>query len=306
MKKENLQKSIVLLGPSCVGKSLLSGQLSEELGLPVVCVDDVFAMAEYEQDGLLSKEPRVQNNFKKRCFAELEATTMAWTLEERKHKNVVLKQIDNIVNMYNKYHEILGGYDQVKKYLPDYDKVGRMGLIETVCYYNHLTLKVLKMLLKKIDTPVILDVPGYFGWEIPMEAISPKVQERFKTQYVDIDDMQKDISSILSSPQTILLEPGQDYQKRNAATHSSTNNMILKYLENYLKNAKIQISTNDLFYNPENKYFKQRRFIDAREAIAKDELKNKCEINNICHQILEMLDELSLEEKLDDDEQQEM
>lgn len=306
MKRENLQKSIVLLGPSCVGKSLLSGQLSQELDLPVICVDDVFAMAEYDFDGLLSEDEKVQRQFKKVCISEIKESTMAWTLKEKRHSTVIEKQIENILNMYNRYYHILGCYDEVQEYLPDYNQVRRMGLIETICYYNHLTLKVLKMLLKKIDTPIILDVPGFFGWEIPIEAIPPRVVKKFENNGIDVAQMQQDISSILSFPQTILLEPGQDYQKRNAANQSPTNNMILSNMQSYLPNAKIQVSTNELFHNPENKYFKQRRFIDAREAIAKEDLKNKSEINNICHQILEMLEELSLEEKNEEDNQQGM
>ena len=297
MKKENLEKTIVLLGPSCVGKSLLSGQLAKKLDLPVVCVDDVFAMAEYDADGFLSNNKKVQSAFVKRCVSELQASTMSWTLNDPKHSKVLVKQIKNIIETYKRYHDLLGDYEKVKQFLPDHQKINNMGVVESICYYNYLTLKVLKMILKKLDEPVILDVPGFFGWELPIEAISPKVLARFKENYMDIETMQEDISSILSLPTTILLEPGQDYQKRNASSDSATNNMILKYLDNYLKNSKIQVSTNALFNNPENKYFKQRRFIDAREAVAKDELLNKCEIKNICEQIIQMLEELSLNQE---------
>ena len=42
MKKNIIQKPIVLLGPSGVGKSLISRDLSKETGLPIVCIDDEF------------------------------------------------------------------------------------------------------------------------------------------------------------------------------------------------------------------------------------------------------------------------
>lgn len=297
MKKENLQKSIVLMGPSCVGKSLLSGQLANELDFSVICVDDVFAMAQYDADGFLKSDKKVQKEFVKRCVAELKESTMSWTLRDEKHSKVLAKQIGNIIDTYNFYHNLLGGFDKVKECLPDYEKVNRMGVTEAICYYNVLTLKVVKMLLKEIDTPVILDVPGFFGWEVPLEAISPKVLERFENNHIDIGQVQEDISSILSLPTTVLLEPGQDYQKRNATNNSATNNFILKYFDNYYENAKIQVSTNALFNNPENRYFKQRRFIDAREAVTKEELMNKCEINNLCQQIMQMREELSMNDE---------
>ena len=306
MKKENLQKSIVLLGPSCVGKSLLSGQLAEELNLPVICVDDVFAMAEYDFDGLLSKDEKTQKQFAKTCYKELQESTMAWTLHDKRHSEVIEKQISNIITTYNRYHDILGGYEEVKKYLPDYGSIASMGLLETICYYNYLSLKVAKMLLKKIDTPVILDVPGLLGWEMPLDLIPPKVVNKFKDVYMDIQQMNQDVSSIFSLTQTVLLEPGRDYYRRNASKESPTNNLALRYFENYLPNAKVQIATNDLFYNPENRFFQKRRYIDAREALTKEELKNRSEIKNICHQILEMLEQLSLEEELNKENQQQM
>ena len=293
MKKENLQKSIVLLGPSCVGKSLLSAQLGEDLGLPVVSVDDVFAMAEYDLDEHLSKDPASQKKFVKLCVKELKDTTMAWTLKDSKHSKVLAMQMKNIISMYNRYYNLLGGYKQVQQFLPDHEAISRMGLVENICYYNYLTLKVLKMILKNLDRPVVLDVPGFLGWEASLETIPPRALKNFQEKYMDIQQMQQDIASILSFAQTVLLEPGRDYYTRNASKQSPTNNLILRYFENYYPNAKVQVSTNDLFNNPENKFFQQRRYIDAREAVIKEELKNKCEINNICCQIIEMLQELS-------------
>jgi len=53
------------------------------------------------------------------------------------------------------------------------------------------------------------------------------------------------------------------------------------------------ISCNGLFYSTESKYFKQRKWLDAREYLEKQKQLNKSEINNICDQIIQGLNSLA-------------
>ena len=95
--------------------------------------------------------------------------------------------------------------------------------------------------------------------------------------------------------QSVLLLPGEDYNARNAAQGIQANNMIIQHLTDYV-DTSLMISTNQLFYDADNKYLKQRKILDAREYLAKQKLKNNAEIANICDQIIDGLSELRQQE----------
>ena len=100
------------------------------------------------------------------------------------------------------------------------------------------------------------------------------------------------MNETLSKSQTVLLLPGLDYEFRNAFKEVNANNLILQHLDNYYC-ADVEISTNGLFNSPDNNYLKQRTWLDAREFLTKEQLKNRGEISNICDQILISLEQLS-------------
>ena len=51
--KEIYENSIILIGPSCVGKTLISKELSARTQMPVFSVDDIlFFLAEMRNNGL--------------------------------------------------------------------------------------------------------------------------------------------------------------------------------------------------------------------------------------------------------------
>jgi tRNA A37 N6-isopentenylltransferase MiaA len=61
MNYNNMKKSISLIGPSCVGKSLLAEQLGKKYKMPVINMDDLLAYIQYEMNGLISEDEVVQN-----------------------------------------------------------------------------------------------------------------------------------------------------------------------------------------------------------------------------------------------------
>ena len=65
-----------------------------------------------------------------------------------------------------------------------------------------------------------------------------------------------------------------------------------EYIKNYYANAKIEITTNGVFNNPENKFLRMRTWFDPQASIKKDQLRNKGEISNICDEILARIEEL--------------
>ena len=65
MKDSNLKKSIVLIGPSGVGKSLIATELSKRLGIQRVCIDDIYEYVAEEIDVQLSDSPKRQEKYKR-------------------------------------------------------------------------------------------------------------------------------------------------------------------------------------------------------------------------------------------------
>ena len=71
MRKEHLNNSLFLIGPSCVGKSLLSLELGKRLNMPVVCIDELFMYVEDEIKGFLNHSIKGQNKFIQKCINDI-------------------------------------------------------------------------------------------------------------------------------------------------------------------------------------------------------------------------------------------
>ncbi|MBQ8615832.1 MAG: hypothetical protein IJ415_04625, partial [Clostridia bacterium] len=62
--------------------------------------------------------------------------------------------------------------------------------------------------------------------------------------------------------------------------------------------ADISITTNGLFNNPTDKHVQRRSWLNPKEALVKEKLKNKGEIANICDEIILRMEELKAVESL--------
>ena len=69
--------------------------------------------------------------------------------------------------------------------------------------------------------------------------------------------------------------------------NQKVNGYFLKHLENYYDHSDFEISTNELFYEPESDFLKQRTWLNVRETLTKEKLMNSGELDNICDQIIE-------------------
>ena len=72
MKKGDIANSIFLTGPTCVGKSLVSGELSKKLNMEVVSIDDLIMFVQYEQYGWLGSSVKKQNEFINTCIRDIQ------------------------------------------------------------------------------------------------------------------------------------------------------------------------------------------------------------------------------------------
>lgn len=297
MKKENLEKSIMLIGPSCVGKSLIAERLSKQLDMPVLSLDDLFAFIDMEQDRILSPNPKNQASYINACLEEIKNDPqMSETLENEEYRQTQIKLVYDFIDLYNYYRHLVGPLSDYYKLNSEYySTIKNVSTInETTYALKDLSLKVLNKALDKIDKPIIIDPPAPFGWEAKKISFFENFRMNTFASNINPYILDKKIADLSKKTRTILLEPGQDFKLRNAAPSNGNANLI-ENIEGYFNNADIVISTNDLFYEPNNAWLKQRSWIDAREAKTKARLKNNSEINNICYQITNGLEELSME-----------
>lgn len=275
--KQNIFNSIVLIGPCGVGKSLIASHLSEKTNIPFIDIDDLMFMIELDMEKILSPNPKTQKKFFQDRLKEskqLQREVPLTDYELKKEKEMIVE----FINLYNYYHNLLGGLKQFHGIYREYYKSTNNIPIgfEDIYKFNRVTYKLLDKIYKSTNTNFIISPPGGFGW----------VEENIQKKETCL--LQDKVNKFLNATHTILLCPGQDYILRNPTDEKSINELyLLRNYQNYYKNATLEISTNGLFYNPENDFLKQRTWINVREALTKEKLKNSSEINNICDQILE-------------------
>lgn len=297
MKKENLEKSIMLMGPSCVGKSLIANRLSKKLNLPVLSLDDLFNFINMEQSGIISPSKPAQISYIHACLEEIEQDPKTReNLEKEEYRQTQIKLVYDFIDLYNYYNNLVGPLSDFYPLNNEYYSSVRNAhtLNETIYCLNDFSYKVLEKALTKIDKPIIIDPPAPFGWEASKISFFEQFRMNAFESNIAPFDLDKRIAKFAKSTRTILLEPGQDFQSRNAAP-SKANAHLIKTISGYYDNADILISTNDLFYEPENKWLKQRTWLDARETLTKEKLKNNSEINNICDEIIDGIEELNFD-----------
>ena len=276
-KENNITNSIVLMGPSGVGKSLIASTLSQKMQLPLLDIDDLAFFIEAEASQHLSQDKQKQQEFIERetkALKTIKRDTPLTKEEEKKEEQLVC----DFVNLYNHYYNLLGGLSQFYPEYFDYRKSMNHALTMHAQIYalNKFSFQILDKVFETATTPFIISPPASFGWHTqnPMH---------FKLQF-----LQNKVDNILDSTQNVLLLPGEDFSLRNPSDATSVNSkLFLKHPEYYYKHADLEITTNALFYEPENDFLKQRTWLNVRETITKDNLKNNAEINNICDQIID-------------------
>ena len=62
-QQKNIKNSIVLIGPSGVGKSLIADSLSQKTNLPILDIDDLINFIESDLMGGLLRDEEIQKDF---------------------------------------------------------------------------------------------------------------------------------------------------------------------------------------------------------------------------------------------------
>ncbi|MBE7076383.1 MAG: hypothetical protein E7374_00630 [Clostridiales bacterium] len=278
-KRKNIENSIVLIGPCNVGKSLISSHLSERTNIPMIDVDDLICFVRDSMLEDLSGDKEKQKEFIETRKIELQKLERDVPLTEVEQIEET-KLIQEYVDLYNYYCELLG--DLKKFYLDVYEYYAScnddLTEQEEIFLLNKLTLKIINIIYETTDRCFIISPPASFGWN----------DDDLKDK--QFRDLQKKINRFLRSTKNIFLQPGQDYYKRIPEDENSVNvQMFLKNLDGYYPQSDLEISTNGLFDDVENEFLKQKTWMNVREYMTKQRLKNSSEINSICDQIIENL-----------------
>lgn len=299
MDKYNLEKSITLIGPSCVGKSLIAKQLSSKLNMPVIGVDDLFDFIELEMSGYIDATPHKQQAYIDFCMQDIEHNEeLKALLKTPKDIEDQKRIVTNLVNTYKGYKDLIGDLSPLYKIMSQYNDCSNLfkNPNECICALNLATNEVLNYVFTKVNQPIIIDPPASYGWQADknINFLSQLWLMRLPLQ-IEIMFVKKDMEKILNSTQTVLLLPGQDYADHNAFQQVVANNAILQDLDNYYT-TDLAITTNGLFYDAKTRedtqYMKQRTYFNLAEARVKDKLKNNSEVANISDEIVTSLQDL--------------
>lgn len=298
MTDEDLKNSITLIGPSCVGKSLLASEISKKLNMPYVCIDDLIVMIGYEQSGLLNRNKKTQKRFMNLLVQDVSTDPeLSRYLRNPKYREKETQLIKEFVDLYNYYADMFGGlhhfYDLLNAYEQRQNRFNTT--IMNVENLKVVSAQIIATILEIAKSPLIFDVPAPFGWQTddPNLKMSLNVAFGIKSKDINLSDIQMFINSFLNDTKTVLLTPGLDYNERNSTRHSKENNLLLANLDNYYDHAKISITTNGVFNNPSSRHLQRRSWLNPEEAIEKEKLKNKGEVNNVCDQIIGCIEELN-------------
>lgn len=290
MKLENYKKSIILIGPACVGKSLISNELSKKTGYRRICFDDLFHLASEEELNNIKPDMNVEK-FKRRTLSDLRRARVyrknALDIDHLKEEDRLL---DEYIEMYNEYLDMFGE-------LKDFNNIVSVGFsefwgndYESIYVRNEIALRVLTEIVVNLDEPLIIDVPAWFGWKIPEEEIKKNKIFRFRKMQKDVVEMQNEMQNALNLTNSVFLYPGLDYHARNAMYNDRLNNIILSSVDNYVDCSNIMIDVSGLFNDKYNECFSSRRWFDSHESLEKEKRKNKGNIANICDEILERVE----------------
>ena len=306
-KKQVYKNSIILIGPSCVGKTLISEELSARTQMPVFSVDDIlFFLAEMRNNGLKNtslgraKYKKLQQHF------AYSYKPIKITKRDKEKVDYLNESIDRLIEKYQIYDE----YFELKRYKDFYDNYWEIGsaLAETdisnefsVYLSQVYTTILIQDIIDGLDVPAIIDVSapdGWFSLDYKPNEHDKKILDRLGFHF-NFEETLADHHEIFSKfGQKVFLQPGIDYKQRQTSEYSG-NDVLVNNLDRFHHYADLMISVNGLFYDSENPVFQRGRYyIDVNGNQTKSQLLNKSEVSSICEQIIDGLAELKAYQKI--------
>lgn len=300
MKKTDLEKSIILIGPSSVGKSLLAPELANKLGYKYFNIDDFMCIVNCERGGSLGPTKREQNNFINYQLAEM-LNYGNPSLLIPSYYDETKQLIKEFIELYKYYLDMFGSLKPFYQILEQHE-IMQDNLNNIIDGINSLSItssEILKMALPMISEPLVIDAPAPVGWNTDNVKINRRIYNALRCydMYLDMPETRKTLNTVLDNTTTVFLYPGRDYRERNAAQKIQSNKILLHDLEAYNKHAKIVVSTNGIFNEPTNPFLKVRAWFEPKSEKGREKIKNKNEIQNVCDQIIDLRHDLLESEK---------
>ena len=222
MDNTNIYKnSIIIIGPSGVGKSLVSRRLGEVNRLPVInadllrhCLKDPGELI-LKKAQVSSKIRELQNelednpscNVYRTKHEIIRLTNEAWTLDRQREMRMLMPLVKN-------YEEM--GFDaEVSKTIKE-----KYGDIAWHFYQKQFEIKLLEDIIKNLNQPCVIDMGG--GMVVSLDEEYKKLDQKFREinqdlylKHFDLDSIGFDkIQNVLKPFKNIIeLELPTDYKK---------------------------------------------------------------------------------------------
>lgn len=265
MNSENLNKSIILIGPKGVGKSLIAERLQNML-------------KSNNQDFFLLKLDVIRDLCKKLYDPQSKLAPQEIIKLDKEYI-----ELNNLFNLESStFKNIISRFYQIFNYQEDPNSLFKLSNNGLIAFDNLISLNILEACLNKIDKPLIIDAGGNIG------PIIDNVPSSDKFLVLELKDGDKQKRLLTKFGNVVYLAPGEDYEKSSLSSiNDEANKAYRKNPNSYKSFANIIIEVSNLFSDNTGFAFKTRDADDAQAQSERFRLLNNDTVNKICKQIID-------------------
>lgn len=266
MNNENLSKSIILIGPKGVGKSLIAERLQNML-------------KSNNQDFFLLRLDVIRDLCKKLYDPQSKLTTQEIIKLDKEYI-----ELNNLFNLESStFKNIISRFYQIFNYQEDPNSLFKLSNNGLIAFDNLISLNILEACLNKIDKPLIIDAGGNIG------PIIDNVPSSDKFLVLELKDEDKQKRLLTKFGNVVYLAPGEDYEKGSLSSiNDEANKAYRKNPNSYKSFANIIIEISNLFSDNTGAAFKTRDADDAQAQSERFKLLNNDAVDKICKQIINL------------------
>lgn len=266
MNNENLSKSIILIGPKGVGKSLIAERLQNML-------------KSNNQDFFLLRLDVIRDLCKKLYDPQSKLTTQEIIKLDKEYI-----ELNNLFNLESStFKNIISRFYQIFNYQEDPNSLFKLSNNGLIAFDNLISLNILEACLNKINKPLIIDAGGNIG------PIIDNVPSNDKFLVLELKDEDKQKRLLTKFGNVVYLAPGEDYEKGSLSSiNDEANKAYRKNPNSYKSFANIIIEISNLFSDNTGAAFKTRDADDAQAQSERFKLLNNDAVDKICKQIINL------------------
>lgn len=266
MNNGNLSKSIILIGPKGVGKSLIAERLQNML-------------KSNNQDFFLLRLDVIRDLCKKLYDPQSKLTTQEIIKLDKEYI-----ELNNLFNLESStFKNIISRFYQIFNYQEDPNSLFKLSNNGLIAFDNLISLNILEACLNKINKPLIIDAGGNIG------PIIDNVPSSDKFLVLELKDEDKQKRLLTKFGNVVYLAPGEDYEKGSLSSiNDEANKAYRKNPNSYKSFANIIIEISNLFSDNTGAAFKTRDADDAQAQSERFKLLNNDAVDKICNQIINL------------------